>query len=176
MPLLWVLSPLMLTLNRSSTAKQSMTSPRAQAQRATCTRHQRHIVHEHPLQVVLPQRVELSFFAPCDVVCHRGAFLSVTSNNDRLSILQRAGRTRHRNKESGQAFLVLNVAKRRDLQSMCFIHGSSWTPPHSSGLNPRREARSKDDYNLSLKKMVYTGIEYVTTTACDTESFKELLD
>lgn len=66
--------------------------------------------------------------------------------------------------------------KKRDLQSMCFIHGQNWTPPHSSGLNPNRETRSKDNYNFSLKKMVSMGIEYVTSIECESESFKDLID
>ncbi len=65
--------------------------------------------------------------------------------------------------------------KKRDLQSMCFIHGQNWTPPHSSGLNPKREKRSKDNYNLSLKKMVSTGIEYVTSMECNSDTFKDLI-
>jgi hypothetical protein len=66
--------------------------------------------------------------------------------------------------------------KKRDLQSMCFIHGENWTPPHSSGLNPSREKRSADNYNLSLKRMVSMGIEYVTSIKCELESFRELID
>lgn len=64
--------------------------------------------------------------------------------------------------------------KKLDLQSMCFIHGQHWIHPHSCGLNPNCEVRSVDDYNLSLKKMVSMGVEYVTTIATHTQSFTDL--
>jgi hypothetical protein len=66
--------------------------------------------------------------------------------------------------------------KKLGLQSMCFIHGQNWTHPHSSGLSPSRETRSKDNYNLSLKRMASSGIEYVTSIQCNSSTFKDLVD
>jgi len=63
---------------------------------------------------------------------------------------------------------LYNIRK-NDLQSMCFIHGQNWTPSHSSGLNPELCTRSKDDYRLSLRKMIAQGIEYVTSIDCKSQ-------
>ena len=65
--------------------------------------------------------------------------------------------------------------KKFDLQSMCFIHGEAWTPENSSGLSPKREERTKDNYELSLQRMVASGIEYVTTTECESNCFNEVV-
>ena len=65
--------------------------------------------------------------------------------------------------------------KKRELQSMCFIHGQAWTPPHSSGLRPDRLERGVDCYNSSLRKMVACGVEYVTTIECMSETFREII-
>lgn len=64
--------------------------------------------------------------------------------------------------------------KRRDLQSMCFIHGRDWIPPSSSGLDNDQNVRVPDIYDASLRKMVASGIEYVTTTECLSNSFLEI--
>lgn len=62
------------------------------------------------------------------------------------------------------------------LQSLCFIHGEAWTPPHSCGLSPALRARGKDDRALSLKQMVTSGIDYVTTTSINNPIFKQLTE
>lgn len=65
--------------------------------------------------------------------------------------------------------------KCRGLQSLAFIHGQQWTPPHSSGLSPNRTARTKDNYDLSLKFMTSLGIEYVTTLECNSKIFEQIV-
>ncbi|MBY6190510.1 LicD family protein [Microbulbifer agarilyticus] len=65
--------------------------------------------------------------------------------------------------------------KRRNLKSMCFIHGQKWTHPNSCGLSPDNTARGVDIHDESLKKMVAVGIEYVTTTECRSGVFSELV-
>ena len=66
--------------------------------------------------------------------------------------------------------------KKHSLQSLCFIHGEAWIPPHSCGLSPSLQVRNKDDRALSLKKMVTSGIDYVTTTSIHNAIFKQLTE